>query len=47
MFRGEWVNPLGWVGPQASLMGDFCSQHCYGILGRALARGLQEKHFQQ
>lgn len=28
-FRGEWVNPLGRVGPQASLMRDFCSQLWY------------------
>lgn len=28
-FSGEWVNPLGRVGPQASLMRDFCSQLWY------------------
>lgn len=28
-FRGKWVNPLEGVGPQASLMRDFCSQLWY------------------
>ena len=28
-FRCEWVNPLERVGPQASLMRDFCSQLWY------------------
>ena len=28
-FGGEWVNPLERVGPQASLMRDFCSQLWY------------------
>ena len=42
-FRCEWVNPLERVGPQPSLMRDFCSQLWYfrrgitkGLLGKTL-----------
>lgn len=40
-FRGEWVNPLGRVGPQASLMRDFCSQLWY--FRRGITKGLSGK----
>ena len=40
-FRGKWVNPLKGVGPQTSLMRDFCSQLWY--FRRGITNGLSGK----